>query len=151
MGSYALFFPLHYLGLMGVPRRYHEMGDTMFIPESIGSVNAFVTIMTLIVGAAQLLFFYNLIWSYFKGEESGPNPWRAASLEWQTSETPPGHGNFGKNLPIVYRWAYDYSVPGAKEDFIPQKHAAIRGVGQKEKARAPPASESRTTWAFSKS
>ncbi|HEX5689935.1 MAG TPA: hypothetical protein VFX76_08030, partial [Roseiflexaceae bacterium] len=62
----------------------------------------------------------NLVWSYFKGKESGPNPWRATSLEWQTPDTPAKHGNWGPQLPSVYRWAYDYSVPGAPEDFIPQ-------------------------------
>ena len=54
---------------------------------------------------------------------SGPNPWNATTLEWQTPETPPKHGNFGPELPLVYRWAYDYSVPGAPEDFIPQNVA----------------------------
>jgi cytochrome c oxidase subunit 1 len=76
--------------------------------------------MALIVGFAQMVFLFNLAWSYFKGRPSGGNPWRATTLEWQTPETPPGHGNWGKELPVVYRWAYDYSVPGAKEDFIPQ-------------------------------
>jgi cytochrome c oxidase subunit 1 len=76
--------------------------------------------MALAVGFAQLVFLFNLAWSLRRGKESGPNPWNATSLEWQTPETPPGHGNFGKELPIVYRWAYDYSVPGAERDFIPQ-------------------------------
>jgi len=72
------------------------------------------------VGAIQVVFLYNLIWSYFKGKPSGGNPWRATTLEWQTPRTPPKHGNFGATLPVVYRWAYDYSVPGADQDFIPQ-------------------------------
>ena len=54
------------------------------------------------------------------GRDAGGNPWRATSLEWQTPTTPPPHGNWGKEVPVVYRWAYDYSVPGAPEDFIPQ-------------------------------
>ena len=70
--------------------------------------------------AVQIVFLYNLFWSYFHGKASGGNPWRATTLEWQTPETPPKHGNFGKELPVVYRWAYDYSVPGAPDDFIPQ-------------------------------
>ena len=77
----------------------------------------------LVVGAAQILFLYNLITSYFRGKPSGGNPWNATTLEWQTPETPPTHGNFGKQLPVVYRWAYDYGVPGVKEDFIPQNVA----------------------------
>ena len=81
--------------------------------------------MAFIVGFAQLVFLFNMIWSIRHGKEAGGNPWRATSLEWQTAETPPGHGNFGKELPVVYRWAYDYSVPGAKEDFIPQNEPGV--------------------------
>ena len=83
-------------------------------------MNAGITIAALTVGTVQLLFLYNLIVSYFNGREAGSNPWGATTLEWQTPDTPPKHGNFGKELPLVYRWAYDYSVPGVKEDFIPQ-------------------------------
>ncbi|MEK7875023.1 MAG: cytochrome c oxidase subunit I, partial [Pseudomonadota bacterium] len=88
--------------------------------ESAQSLNAGITIAALIVGVVQVVFLYNLVWSYFKGKPSGSNPWGATTLEWQTADTPPKHGNFGKSLPVVYRWAYDYSVPGAKDDFIPQ-------------------------------
>ena len=90
------------------------------IPASAQSLNEAISIAALIVGAAQVVFIWNLIWSYFHGKPSGGNPWRATTLEWQTPDTPPKHGNFGPNLPVVYRWAYDYSVPGAPQDFIPQ-------------------------------
>ena len=120
IGAYAIFLPIHYLGFLGVPRRYFEMGETTFIPESAHTLNEFITIIALIVGFAQLVFIYNIIRSCFKGEPAGSNPWGATTLEWQTPETPPGHGNFGKELPVVYRWAYDYGVPGAADDFIPQ-------------------------------
>jgi cytochrome c oxidase subunit 1 len=120
VGAYCIFYPMHYLGYLGVPRRYYAMENTGFIPESAYSLNVFITVAALIVGAVQLLFLYNLVWSYFKGKPAGSNPWRATTLEWQTEHTPPHHGNFGEHLPAVYRWAYDYSVPGAKEDFIPQ-------------------------------
>ena len=120
LGAYAIFFPIHYLGLMGVPRRYYELGQTAFIPESAHTLNEFVTVAALIVGVAQLVFLFNLIWSLRHGRPAGGNPWRATTLEWQTPETPPGHGNWGRELPVVYRWAYDYSVPGAPQDFIPQ-------------------------------
>jgi cytochrome c oxidase subunit 1 len=83
-------------------------------------VNEAITISALIVAAAQVVFLYNMIWSYFRGEKAPSNPWDATSLEWQTPDTPPKHGNWGPHLPVVYRWAYDYSVPGAKHDFIPQ-------------------------------
>jgi len=120
LGTYAIFLPLHYLGFLGVPRRYYEMGDTSFIPDSAQDLNAFVSVIALVVGFAQLVFLFNIGWSMVKGKKSGPNPWRATTLEWQTPETPPGHGNFGEALPVVYRWAYAYGLPGAKEDFVPQ-------------------------------
>ena len=120
LGAYAIFFPLHYLGLMGIPRRYFEIGDMSFVPDSAATLNEFVSIVAFVVGFAQLVFLFNLVWSLRKGAPAGSNPWRATTLEWQTPETPPGHGNWGKELPVVYRWAYDYSVPGAAQDFLPQ-------------------------------
>ncbi len=120
LGTYAIYYPMHYLGFLGVPRRYYAITGTDFIPESAQLLNAGITIAALIVGVTQLLFLYNLFTSYFKGKEAGSNPWEATTLEWQTTDTPPKHGNFGKELPLVYRWAYDYSVPGVKDDFIPQ-------------------------------
>jgi len=91
-----------------------------------------ITIAALIVGAIQLVFLYNLIWSYFRGKPSGDNPWQATTLEWQTSHTPPRHGNFGPTLPVVYRWAYDYSVPGVEADFIPQNQPPGKTAGTAE-------------------
>ncbi len=120
LGSYAIYLPMHYIGFLGVPRRYYAMGNTYFVPESVQTLNAAITVAALIVGVVQMVFLYNLVWSYFKGKPSGDNPWEATTLEWQTADTPPQHGNFGKELPVVYRWAYDYSVPGAEQDFIPQ-------------------------------
>ena len=120
LGAYAIFFPMHYLGLLGMPRRYHEIGQTTFVPESAQTLNAFISIAALIVGFAQIVFLFNLVWSLFSGKPAGSNPWRSTTLEWQTPETPPGHGNWGRELPVVYRWAYDYSVPGAEQDFVPQ-------------------------------
>jgi cytochrome c oxidase subunit 1 len=129
LGAYAIFFPMHYLGLLGVPRRYYELGETAFIPPSAASLNVFITVAALIVGAAQLVFVFNLVWSLSRGKEAGGNPWRATTLEWQTPQTPPGHGNWGKELPVVYRWAYDYSVPGAAQDFVPQNQPAPARTG----------------------
>jgi cytochrome c oxidase subunit 1 len=123
LGTYAVYLPMHYLGFLGVPRRYFSVEGTNFIPTSAHDLNIGITLAALFVGAFQLLFLYNLFWSYFKGKPSGPNPWNATTLEWQTSETPPIHGNFGPELPLVYRWAYDFSVPGVVNDFIPQNVA----------------------------
>ena len=125
LGAYAIFFPMHYLGLIGVPRRYYELGVTAFVPKSAETLNVFITVAALIVGAAQMVFFFNLVWSLFRGKHAGGNPWNAASLEWQTPQTPPAHGNWGRELPVVYRWAYDYSVLGAKQDFIPQNQPPV--------------------------
>ena len=119
IGAYLIFLPLHYIGFLGVPRRYFELGETNFIPESVQDLNAFVTVVALTVGVAQVVFFVNLFWSLKNGKKAGHNPWKACSLEWHTAQVPPGHGNFD-DLPVVYRWAYDYGVPGVEEDFIPQ-------------------------------
>jgi cytochrome c oxidase subunit 1 len=120
LGVYAIYLPMHYLGFLGVPRRYYALGQTAFIPPSAHVANEIITVAALIVAAAQLVFFYNMIWSAIKGPHADSNPWGATTLEWQTPQTPPAHGNWGPKLPVVYRWAYDYSVPGAPQDFIPQ-------------------------------
>ncbi|HEX7035572.1 MAG TPA: cytochrome c oxidase subunit I [Pseudomonadales bacterium] len=120
LGTYAIYYPMHYLGIEGLPRRYYAYGETAFLSEGVQDVNVAITIAALIVAAGQLLFFYNVIVSLRKGPKADPNPWGATTLEWQTPHTPPRHGNFGDELPVVYRWAYDYSVPGAKQDFVPQ-------------------------------
>jgi cytochrome c oxidase subunit I len=118
-----IFYPMHYLGFAGVPRRYYAFGETGYIPDSVITLNGFISVVAIIVAVAQFLFIYNVIWSLSRGREAGPNPWGATTLEWQTEHTPPRHGNFGNELPVVYRWAYDYGVPGAKHDFIPQNVA----------------------------
>jgi cytochrome c oxidase subunit I len=120
IGTYIIYYPMHYLGFEGMPRRYFAYGNTELLSSSAQTVNEIITIAALVVGAAQFVFLYNMIRSYYRGRPSGPNPWQATTLEWQTEHTPPSHGNFGKDLPIVYRWAYDYGVPGARTDFIPQ-------------------------------
>jgi cytochrome c oxidase subunit 1 len=120
LGTYAIYLPMHYIGILGVPRRYYANGSTEFLPDSVQAANVSITIAALIVGTAQFLFIINLVWSTFKGKKSERNPWRATSLEWQTEDYPPKHGNWGAELPVVHRWAYSYSVPGAIEDFIPQ-------------------------------
>jgi cytochrome c oxidase subunit 1 len=120
LGTYAIYLPMHYLGILGVPRRYFALGDTYFIPQSVHTMNEGITIAALVVAVFQLLFLFNLVWSLKHGKPAGSNPWRATTLEWQTPDTPPKHGNWGPHLPVVYRWAYEYGVPGNKEDFIPQ-------------------------------
>ena len=120
LGTYSLYLPMHYIGFLGVPRRYFAMGDTAFIPESAQALNASMTISALAIAVTQILFIYNIIVSLKKGEPAGPNPWKATSLEWSTPDTPPKHGNWGHALPEVHRWAYDYSVPGQVKDYVMQ-------------------------------
>lgn len=120
IGTYAIYYPMHFIGLAGVPRRYFAYGESALVDDSVMTLNAAITIAAIVVAAAQFVFIFNLVWSYFRGEKSGSNPWGATTLEWQTPETPPGHGNWGPELPVVYRWAYDYAVPGAEDDFVPQ-------------------------------
>ncbi len=134
VGLYCIYYPMHYLGIMGVPRRYYSNeganGLPDWLPESAQLVNVGITIAAIAVASAQLVFLYNLYISATRGKPAGGNPWGATTLEWQTPDTPPTHGNFGKELPSVYRWAYDYSVPGAEEDFIPQNVPASKSTGQ---------------------
>jgi len=123
LGTYAIYLPMHYLGFLGVPRRYYSMGNTDFIPESVQALNANITQAAIFVGVMQLVFIINIIWSLKYGKKADSNPWEATSLEWQTPDTPPVHGNWGDKLPVVYRWAYEYSAPGVKDDFVPQSIA----------------------------
>jgi cytochrome c oxidase subunit 1 len=134
LGTYAIYYPMHYLGILGVPRRYYAVENIDFIPQSAHSLNVGISIAALIVGVVQLVFLYNLIRSYYRGKPAGGNPWRATTLEWQTPDTPPKHGNFGPTLPVVYRWAYDYSVPGVEQDFIPQNVPPDKVVTSKARA-----------------
>jgi|TARA_Y100000294_G_scaffold150282_1_gene147504 cytochrome c oxidase subunit 1 len=120
IGTYLIYFPMHYIGFLGVPRRYYSNEQFDFIPTSVGDLNQFITICALLVGASQFILLYNFIVSATRGEKAPKNPWGACTLEWQTLEAPPGHGNWGDRLPVVYRWPYEYGLPGATADFIPQ-------------------------------
>jgi cytochrome c oxidase subunit 1 len=132
VGVYLIFFPMYYIGFLGVPRRYYAFTGIESLPSSVQGLNVFITVVALVVGASQLLFVFNIVWSLAKGKLAEANPWHATTLEWQTPSTPPPHGNWGPELPVTHRWAYDYSVPGAADDYIPQNVAtqtAARGHG----------------------
>ena len=111
---------MHYIGFLGVPRRYYSNEQYDFIPQSVADLNQFITVCALIVGAAQFILLYNFVVSLYKGAIAPKNPWCACTLEWQTLESPPGHGNWGEQLPVVYRLPYEYGLPGATSDFVPQ-------------------------------
>jgi cytochrome c oxidase subunit 1 len=128
LGTYLIYFPMHYLGVLGMPRRYYNYEGYSFIPASAHQLNVFITVVALFVGAAQLVYVFNLLWSLKYGDKAPPNPWRACSLEWYTPDTPPKHLNWGVAPPVVHRWAYAFNmVPRAREDFIAQNAPAAAG------------------------
>lgn len=117
LGAYAIFWPMHYLGMAGVPRRYYKF-DVFQSFGHFDDMNKFITIAAIITFAAQLVFILNFFYSIWKGKkQTTPNPYQATTLEW-TTPIEAGHGNWPGKLPTVQRWAYDYSKDG--EDFIPQ-------------------------------
>lgn len=118
IGVYLVFFPMHYIGIAGFPRRYYSFTnfDTF---NSFTDLNMFVSVAAILAFAAQFIFLFNFFYSMFKGRKAPANPWRSNAMEW-TTPINPGHGNWPGEIPTVYRWPYDYSKPGAKEDFIPQ-------------------------------
>ena len=116
--AYLVFFPLHFLGLDGVPRRYYAFTEFEFMNKWL-TVNVFVTWAAIIAALAQVAFLFNFFHSIFKGKKSTQNPWEANTLEW-TTPVEHLHGNWPGEIPTVYRWPYDYSKPGAEHDFIPQ-------------------------------
>ncbi len=116
---YGVFFPMHFVGLAGVPRRYYANsayeGFDYFL-----SVNQLITVFAIIGGIAQFVFLFNFIYSAFKGKKATQNPWNSTTIEWTSPAGPGIHGNWAGPTPTVYRWPYDYSKPGAEKDFIPQ-------------------------------
>ncbi|RYZ00687.1 MAG: cytochrome c oxidase subunit I [Chitinophagaceae bacterium] len=117
IGAYLIFWPMHYQGMAGVPRRYLDFRLWSSF-NHFNDLNIFITIVSIIVFAVQLMFVFNFFYSIFKGRKvRSLNPWASASLEW-TTPINPGHGNWPGEIPEVHRWAYDYSKDG--RDFIPQ-------------------------------
>ncbi len=117
VGVYAIFMPMHYLGMEGNVRRYSTFIDDYM--QRLLPVHKFMSIWAFIVGGAQLIFLFNLFWSMFKGEKAAANPWESTSLEW-TIPSPPPHDNFAGKIPVVYHGPYEYGVPGAEKDYIMQ-------------------------------
>ena len=117
IGTYCIFMPFHYLGLVGNIRRYQSFVDDFMAPYI--PLHRFITIAALITGAAQFIFLYNLIYSRFWGKPAPENPWNATSLEWSIPSPPPWN-NFGDRHPVVYHDPYQYGVKGSGGDFIMQ-------------------------------
>ena len=118
VGVYAIFMPMHFLGMVGHPRRYSETTGVDFLAP-LEPVHLFITIAALVTAAAQLLFLFNLFWSMFKGKKASVNPWEATTLEW-TVPSPPPHDNFAGRVPVVNHGPYEYGVPGAPQDYVMQ-------------------------------
>ncbi len=118
VGIYSVFFPMHYIGIAGFPRRYYSFTNFDAF-NSFVDLNQLITIAAVITMGAQFIFLFNFFYSIFKGKKASANPWKSNTLEW-TTPINPQHGNWPGEIPAVYRWPYDYSKPGAEDDFIPQ-------------------------------
>ena len=116
--AYGVFFPMHFIGMAGLPRRYYT--NTNFpLFDDLQNVNVIITCFALVGGVFQLVFLYNFFSSIFYGKKSVQNPWRSNTLEW-TAPVEHIHGNWPGAIPHVHRWPYDYSKPGHDDDFVPQ-------------------------------
>ncbi len=132
IGIYLIFFPMHYIGIAGFPRRYYSFTNFDAF-STFTDLNAFISIAAVLTFVAQFIFLFNFFYSIFRGRKAPANPWNSNTLEW-TTPINPGHGNWPGEIPKVYRWPYDYSKPVNEEyagkmseeelanmpDFIPQ-------------------------------
>ena len=122
IGTYAIFMPMHYLGMAGGTRRYSQYTEVAYL-QRLMPIHTFMTYAAMITIATQFIFLINLFWSMFKGAKASDNPWESTTLEWTTA-TPPPHDNFGGRTPVVNHGPYEYAVPGAAKDFIMQTDPA---------------------------
>jgi cytochrome c oxidase subunit 1 len=123
--AYGVFFPMHFVGLAGLPRRYYS--NTAFpLFDDLYDLNVLITVFALVGGVFQLFFLWNFFTSIFYGKKATQNPWKANGLEW-TTPVEHIHGNWPGELPVVYRWPYDYSKPGLPEDYAPQNMPFLEG------------------------
>ncbi|RZJ70537.1 MAG: cytochrome c oxidase subunit I, partial [Flavobacterium sp.] len=116
--AYGVFFPMHFIGLAGLPRRYYT--NTAFpLFDDLQDVNVLITMFAIVGAAFQIVFLWNFFHSIFRGKKAVMNPWKSNTLEW-TAPVEHIHGNWPGEIPEVYRWPYDYSKPGHDSDFVPQ-------------------------------
>jgi cytochrome c oxidase subunit 1 len=116
--AFGVFFPMHFIGLAGAPRRYYNYTEfPMF--DTVVDLNIVVTIFAIVGALAQVIFTYNFFYSVFRGPKAVQNPWKSNTLEW-TTPVEHIHGNWPGPIPTVHRWPYDYSKPGKQEDWVSQ-------------------------------
>ncbi|WKZ65318.1 MAG: cbb3-type cytochrome c oxidase subunit I [Flavobacteriales bacterium] len=116
--AFGVFFPMHFIGLAGAPRRYYSYTEfPMF--DGVVDLNVLVTVFAIIGALAQVVFTYNFFYSIYRGPKAVQNPWKSNTLEW-TTPVEHVHGNWPGPIPVVYRWPYDYSKPGKAEDWVSQ-------------------------------
>jgi cytochrome c oxidase subunit 1 len=118
ISAYGVFFPMHFTGLAGLPRRYYSNAEFPIFDE-LQDINVIISMFAILGGIAQLIFFFNFFYSMWRGPKAPQNPWRSNTLEW-TTPVEHIHGNWPGEIPSVHRWPYDYSKPGHDEDFVPQ-------------------------------
>ena len=118
ISAYGVFFPMHFIGMAGLPRRYYTNSNFPLF-DDLADTNQIITMFAIMGASVQLVFLYNFIYSMFYGKKAPQNPWKSTTLEWTASQKHI-HGNWQGNIPEVHRWPYDYSKPGYKEEFVPQ-------------------------------
>jgi cytochrome c oxidase subunit 1 len=118
VAGYGVFFPMHFVGIAGAPRRYYEYSNFEFL-NGVQDLQPVISTFAIVGAIGQLFFLFNFFYSIRFGQKAVQNPWKSNTLEW-TTPVEHIHGNWAGSLPIVHRWAYDYSKPGCEEDFVPQ-------------------------------